>query len=286
MERRLRHVLYRCITTINIETGVSEMIHPSAILGKDVTLADRVTVGPYSIIDGKVTVGSDTIIESHVVIRGPCTIGSGNHFFQFSSIGEIPQDKKFQGEDTFLEIGNNNVFRECCTVNRGTVNGGGKTTVGSNNLFMNATHVAHDCIVGNHNIMSAYAALAGHVEVEDHVIFSGYAGAHQFIRFGSHAFLSAGSVATRDVLPYCLAYGLRARATGINLEGMKRHNFSDAKIREAKMAYRILYRQGLSLKNAVDELRAMASDSEIIEHIVRFIDQSSRGLIAVRKKTD
>lgn len=254
-------------------------IHPTAIIDPTAVLAADVTVGPYSIIGAGVEVGAGTVIGPHVVIQGPTRIGRENRIFQFASIGDIPQDKKFAGEDSRLDIGDRNVFRECCTVNRGTVTGALVTRIGHDNLFMAYTHVAHDCVVGSHCIMANYATLAGHVELDDWAILGGYAGVHQFCKIGAHAFLANNTAATRDVPPYVMAAGAPAEPKGINTEGLKRRGFDAEAIARIKNAYKVLYRSGLKLNEATEQLGALVFEQPELQLLVDFLPRVTRSLI-------
>jgi len=254
-------------------------IHPTAIVDASAELEATVTVGPYAVIGPRVVMGPGCRVGPHAVVLGPTRMGAGNEIWQFASIGDIPQDKKYGGEETFLEIGDRNRFRECATVNRGTVTGAGATRIGSDNLFMAYTHVAHDCIVGSHCVLANYAGLAGHVEIDDHVIFGGYAGAHQFCKIGAHAFLANNAVATRDVPPYVMLAGNPAVPHSVNVEGLKRRGYSAEQIRNVRSAYRILYRSGLKLAQALEQLGALASTQPETAVLVDFIARSTRSLV-------
>jgi UDP-N-acetylglucosamine acyltransferase len=254
-------------------------IHPTAIIDPKAELDTDVSVGPYSIIGAGVTVGAGTIIGPHAVILGPTRIGRDNRIFQFASIGDIPQDKKYGGEDSRLEIGDRNVFRECCTVNRGTVTGSLVTRIADDNLFMAYTHVAHDCVVGSHCIMANYATLAGHVELDDWAILGGYAGVHQFCKIGAHAFLANNAAATRDVPPYVMAAGAPAEPKGINAEGLKRRGFDAEAISRIKNAYKVLYRSGLKLTEATEQLQALVDSQPELRMLVDFLPRVTRSLI-------
>lgn len=254
-------------------------IHPTAIIAATARLADDVSVGAYTVIGDHVEIGAGTVIGPHAVINGPTKIGSNNRIFQFASIGDAPQDKKYNGEPTELIIGDRNVFRECCTINRGTVTGHGVTRIGSDNLFMAYSHVAHDCIVGNKCILSNAAGLAGHVEVDDWVILSAYAGVHQFCKIGAHAFLGNNAAATRDVPPYVMAVGSPAEPHSVNSEGLKRRGFTPEQIRNIRDAYRILYRSQLKLEDAVAQLSELAKTQPEIQLFVDFMPRSERSLI-------
>jgi UDP-N-acetylglucosamine acyltransferase len=255
------------------------VIHPTAIISPDAELAAGVAVGPYSIVGAGVRIGAGTSIASHVVIKGPATIGEGNRIFQFASIGDDPQDKKYAGEATRLEIGNGNTIREFCTINRGTVQAGGVTRVGSNNWLMSYTHIAHDCHVGDDVIMSNNATLAGHVHVENHAILSGFCAVHQFCRIGTHSFVGGLCGITRDVLPFMIVAGNPPEPRGINQEGLKRRGFTTEQMRNLKEAYRLLYRSGLRLVEAREQLGAMATDRPEVRAIVEFLDRSERSIV-------
>lgn len=254
-------------------------IDPRAAVSPKAELAADVVVGAYSVIGDGVTIGAGTWVGPHAVINGPTTIGEGNRIFQFASIGDAPQDLKYKGEPTRLVIGDRNVFREFTTMNRGTAQGGGVTTIGSDNLFMAYTHVAHDCVVGNKCVMANYATLGGHVHLGDWVIMGGYAGIHQFTKVGPHAFLGNNAAVTRDVPPYIMAVGSPAVPHSINSEGLKRRGFTEAQIRNLKNAYRVLYRSDLKLADAVVELKRRAETQPELQIFVDFIGESTRSLV-------
>ena len=254
-------------------------IDPRAIVSPKAELAADVTVGPYTVIGDDVRIGAGTWIGPHAVINGPTTIGAGNKIFQFASIGDAPQDLKYKGEPTRLEIGDRNVFREFTTMNRGTAQGGAVTVIGSDNLFMAFTHVAHDCRVGSRCVMANYATLAGHVELGDWVIMGGYSGTHQFTKIGAHAFIGNNAAVTRDVPPYVMAVGTPAVPHSINSEGLKRRGFSAEQIRNLKNAYRVLYRSDLKLADAVEELKSRAASQPELRIFVDFIGESTRSLV-------
>lgn len=256
-------------------------IHPTAIVDPAVELAPGVSVGPYSIIQGRVVIGPDTEIGPHVVIKEFTTIGARCRIFQFASLGEIPQDLKFHGEESQLIIGDDNTIREFATMHRGTAGGGGVTRVGNGNLFMAYTHVAHDCIVGNRVIMSNAATLGGHILVEDMAILGGLAAIHQFSRIGRHAFVGGASAVARDVPPYTIAYGNRAKVVGLNLVGLKRSGFSDATLQALKQAYEILFLSSLNMKEAVQKVRQEFLHIPEIQHLLEFIESTERGLVPV-----
>ena len=254
-------------------------IDSRAIVSPGAELGEGVTVGPFTVIEDGVKIGKGTWIGPHAVIKGPTTIGEGNKIFQFASIGDAPQDLTYKGEPTRLEIGDRNVFREFTTMNRGTVGGGGVTIIGSDNLFMAFTHVAHDCRVGNRIVMANYATLAGHVELGDWVIMGGYSGTHQFTKVGAHAFIGNNAAVTRDVPPYVMAVGTPAVPHSINSEGLKRRGFTPEQIRNLKNAYRVLYRSEKKLDDAVAELKVMAQTQPEIQPMIDFIAASNRSLV-------
>jgi UDP-N-acetylglucosamine acyltransferase len=255
------------------------VIHQTAIIDPTAVIADNVKIGPFSVIGPKVEIGEGTEIASHVVINGPTKIGKNNRIFQFASIGEEPQDKKFHGEDTLLEIGDNNLIRESVTINRGTVQGGGITRLGSNNWIMAYVHIAHDCIIGNDNIFANNASLAGHVIIDDFVILGGFTLISQFNYMGSHSFSAMGSVISRNVPPYILVSGHMAKPFGINVEGLRRRNFSDIQIKNIRQAYKVLYRSGLKLEEAELRIDAIEQESDEISLLADFLKKQEGGII-------
>ncbi|QBQ54727.1 acyl-ACP--UDP-N-acetylglucosamine O-acyltransferase [Nitrosococcus wardiae] len=255
------------------------MIDPRAVIDPGAELHETVTVGPYSIIGANVQIGAETWIGPHVVVRGPTRIGKKNKIYQFASIGDIPQDKKYGGEDTLLEIGNENVIREYTTINRGTVQGGGVTRVGHHNWIMAYVHIAHDCIVGHHTTFANNASLAGHVAIEDYVTLGGYALVAQYCSIGTYGFCSVASVVHKDVPPYVLVAGHMAKPVGINHIGLKRANFSEEVIRDLRHAYKLLYRQGLRFEDSVKELKRLAEKSSEVQIFLNFLENSTRGII-------
>ena len=255
------------------------MIDPRAIVSSDAQLAPDVVVGPFTVIGPGVVIGAGTWIGPHAVINGPTTLGRDCKVFQFASIGDAPQDKKYRGEPTRLEVGDRNVFREFCTINRGTVSGHGVTRIGDDNLFMAYSHVAHDCIVGNKCVMSNCTALAGHVEIGDWVILSGYAAIHQFCKVGAHAFLANNAAVTRDVPPYLMVAGSPAEPKGINSEGLKRRDFDAGQIANIKNAYRVLYRSGLTLAEATEQLKVLAATQPEVGAFVEFLGKVTRSVV-------
>ncbi|MSQ92262.1 MAG: acyl-ACP--UDP-N-acetylglucosamine O-acyltransferase [Gammaproteobacteria bacterium] len=255
------------------------MIDPRASIAPDAIISEGVAVGAYTIIGAGVRIGAGSWIGPHAVINGPTTLGCENKIFQFASIGDAPQDKKYNGEPTRLEVGDRNVFREFCSVNRGTAGGRGVTKIGDENLFMAYSHVAHDCIVGSNCVMSNCTALAGHVELGDWVILSGYAGIHQFCKVGSHSFLANNAAVTRDVPPYLLVAGTPAEPKGVNSEGLKRRGFGPQQITNIRNAYRLLYRSGLKLAAATEQLQALAADQPELLPFVQFLAVSERSIV-------
>ncbi|MEJ2525036.1 MAG: acyl-ACP--UDP-N-acetylglucosamine O-acyltransferase [Desulfuromonadales bacterium] len=254
------------------------MIHPTAIIHPGAELDDSVTVGAYSMIGEHVRIASGTTVAAHVVIEGWTEIGHDNQIFPFSSIGAAPQDLKYAGEKTFLKIGDRNRIREFTTLNRGTEEGGGQTKIGDDNLFMAYSHVAHDCIVQNHAIFANGATLAGHVEIESAAILGGLAAVHQFCRIGCHTMISGGAMVAQDIPPYTVAQGDRAKTIGLNLIGLKRRGFEDNTIRGIKQAYRLIFRSGLRLEEAIDQISAEIDATPELNHFVNFIKESRRGI--------
>ena len=255
------------------------MIDPRAIVSPEAEIAEDVAIGPFAVIGPGVKIGAGSWIGPHAVVNGPTTLGRENKVFQFASIGDAPQDRKYAGEPTQLIVGDRNVFREFCSINRGTAGGRAQTTIASDCLFMAYSHVAHDCIVGSHCIMSNCTALAGHVELGDWVILSGYAGIHQFCKVGSHAFLANNAAVTRDVPPFVLVAGSPAEPKGINSEGLKRRGYDAAQIANIKSAYRLFYRSKLKLAEAAEQLRALVPAQPEIAPFVDFLAASERSII-------
>jgi UDP-N-acetylglucosamine acyltransferase len=255
------------------------MIDPRAIVSPKARLAANVEVGPYTVIGDDVEIGEGTWVGPHAVINGPTSIGRDCRIFQFASIGDAPQDKKYRGEPTRLEVGDRNVFREFCTINRGTVGGHAVTRIGNDNLFMAYAHVAHDCVVGDKCVMANYSVLAGHVEIGDWVILAGYAGVHQFCKVGAHAFLGNNAAVTRDVPPYLLVSGTPAEPKGINSEGLKRRDFTPEQIANIKNAYRVLYRSGLKLAEAMEKLQELAQSQPEVQPFVDFLPRVTRSIV-------
>jgi UDP-N-acetylglucosamine acyltransferase len=255
------------------------VIDPHALVSPKAHLAADVTVGPFSIIGPGVEIGPRTVVGPHVVINGPTRIGAENQFFQFASIGDAPQDKKYKGEQTRLEIGDRNVFRESCTVNRGTAQGGGLTRIGNDNLFMAYSHVAHDCTIGNEVVFANCAALGGHVEIGDWVVLGGLTAVHQFVKIGPLAFLAGGAIVQRDVPPYIMVAGNPAQPHSVNTIGLKRRGFDEEQVRNVRNAYRILYRSDLKLVDAIARLDSLADTRSEIKAFVDFIRSATRSLV-------
>jgi UDP-N-acetylglucosamine acyltransferase len=255
------------------------MIDSRAVISPQAQLASDVEVGPFSVIGPHVEIGAGTWIGPHAVINGPTRIGRDNKIYQFASLGDAPQDKKYNGEPTRLEIGDRNVFRECSTVNRGTTHGEGVTRIGSDNLFMAYSHVAHDCQVGDKIVLSNVATLGGHVEVGDWVILGGLSAVHQFTKIGAHCFIANNAAVTRDVPPYVMAVGQPAEPHSVNSEGLKRRGFTAEQILNIRRAYRLLYRSGLKLKDAMEQLEKVAETQSEIKPFVEFIKRSSRSIV-------
>ncbi len=255
------------------------MIHSQAIVDPASTLADNVSVGPWSLIGPQVEIGAGTVIESHVVIKGPTRIGAGNHIYQFSSIGEGTPDQKYRGEPTRLTIGDNNIIRENVTIHRGTVQDRSLTSIGDSNLIMAYVHVGHDCAIGDHTVLVNNCALAGHVKVGDWAILSGYTLVHQFCQIGAHSFSGMGSVIGKDVPAYITVSGSPAQAKTINLEGLRRRGFSSEAIGELRRCFKILYRQGLTLDLALQRLQSMFHTAPEVQVLIDSIRASERGIV-------
>lgn len=255
------------------------MIDKTAIIHPTARIAPNVEIGPWTVIGEGVEIGEGTWIGPHVVISGPTRIGRDNKIFQFSSIGEVPQDKKFRGEETFLEIGDRNIIREFCTLNRGTAQDKSLTKIGNDNLFMAYVHIAHDCIVGNNTIFANNASLAGHVVVEDFVILGGFSGVFQECRVGTYSFSSMGSMIDKDVPPFVKVSGYYAKPYGLNVVGMKRRGFEADTMINLRRAYKTIYRKGLTVKQALIELERMSVECVEIKILIDFIQGSNRGIV-------
>ena len=255
------------------------MIHPTAIVDPGARLADDVEIGPWSIIGADVEIGAGTRIDSHVVIEGPTSIGRDNRFHAFGSIGGDPQDKKFAGERSRLEVGDRNTVREYCTLNRGTAHGGGVTRIGDDNWIMAYCHVAHDCVVGSHTVMANASTLAGHVEVGDYVTCGAFTVVHQFCKIGSHAFTAMGTVVFKDVPPFVTVAGNSAEPHGLNSEGLRRRGIDAETIRALRRAYKVIYRQALTLEQAQAELAESGNGCAEVGMLLEFLRASTRGIV-------
>lgn len=255
------------------------MIDPHAVIDPAARLAADVTVGPFSVIGAEVEIGAGSIIGPHVVIQGPTRIGKQNHIYQFASIGDAPQDKKYAGEPTGLEIGDGNTIREFCTINRGTIQDAGVTRIGNDNWIMAYVHIAHDCQVGDHTILANGVTLAGHVHVGDYAILGGFTKVHQFCHIGAHSFCGMDTGLNRDLPPYVMASGMPATPRGLNSEGLKRRGFTAEQLRAIKQAYRLLYRAGLKLEEAQAEIVQLAASAPEVQLFADFLRDSTRSII-------
>ncbi|HSC06402.1 MAG TPA: acyl-ACP--UDP-N-acetylglucosamine O-acyltransferase [Steroidobacteraceae bacterium] len=255
------------------------MIDPRAVIDPAAELAADVQVGPFTVIGPHVTIGSGCRIGPHAVILGPTQLGRNNQVFQFASLGDAPQDKKYKGEPTRLEIGDGNTFREYCTVNRGTTHDLGVTRIGSDNWFMAYTHVAHDCQIGDHCILANFATLGGHVELGDWVIMAGFSGVHQFCKIGAHCFVANNAAVTRDVPPYLMVTGQPAEPHSVNAEGLKRRGFTPEQIRNIRGGYKVLYRSGLKLAEATEQLHKLAAEQPELKPFVEFLATTTRSIV-------
>ena len=254
-------------------------IHPTAVIAPEAELGEDVAVGAFAVIGAGVRLGDRTRIGPHVVIEGPTRLGADNQVFPYASIGSAPQDKKYKGEPTRLEIGDRNVIRECVTINRGTVQDQGVTRIGDDNLFMAYAHVAHDCVIANHCILANNATLGGHVHLADWVIMGGLSGVHQFCKVGAHAFIANNAAVTRDVPPYVMAVGQPAAAHSVNAEGLKRRGFTAEQVRNIRNAFRLLYRSGLKLADAEAQLAVLAQEQPELRLLAEFLPQSTRSIV-------
>lgn len=256
------------------------MIHKTAIISEKAIIGSNVSIGAYSIIGDNVEIGDGTIIANHVLIEGPTKVGRDNKIFSFNAIGGDPQDKKYNNELTSLEIGDKNTIREYCTINRGTSQDKNKTSIGNNNWIMAYVHIAHDCVIGNNAIFANNATLAGHVEVGDWAIFGGFTGAHQFTKIGAHSFIGMNTLTTKDIPAYIMAEGQPIRPRGVNIEGLKRRDFTSGQIKNIKNAYRILYRKDLKLSSSITEIEVLSKDQPELKILLDSLQLSSeRGII-------
>jgi len=261
--------------------SLQKNIHPTAIIHEKANIACNVSIGPYSVIGSNVSIGQDTVIGNNVTITGNTSIGSNNKIFHSSSIGEAPQDKKYNDEDTKLIIGNNNTIREFCTINRGTIQDKGETFIGHNNWIMAYVHIAHDCIINNDCILANASNIAGHVEIDDFAILGGFTGVHQFCKIGAHVITAVGTIVYKDIPPYIIAASAdsHTRPNGINIEGLRRRGFSKEAINGIKKGYKIIYREGNSIDEAVNQLKVLAEDVTETHLYIDFISKSQRGLV-------
>ncbi len=250
-----------------------------AVVDSSARIGNEVSIGPFSVIGPQVEIDDGTWIGPHVVINGPTRIGKDNRIFQFASVGEIPQDKKFHGENSSLEIGDRNTIREFATINRGTSDGGGVTRIGNDNWLMAYIHIAHDCVVGNNTIFANSASIAGHVRIDDHVILGGFTLVHQFCSIGQHAFTGMGSAISKDVPPFLMVNGNPAAPHGLNNEGIKRRNFTKETQQALRDAYKLIYRAGLTLEEAKIQLKQLAYAHPEVKLMLDFIEEAKRGII-------
>ncbi|MCL6416373.1 acyl-ACP--UDP-N-acetylglucosamine O-acyltransferase [Aestuariirhabdus sp. Z084] len=257
----------------------SAKIHESAIVDSSAIIGANVEIGPWTLVGPEVEIGEGSVLHSHVVVKGPTTLGRNNEIFQFASIGEDCQDKKYSGEPTRLVVGDNNVFRESCTIHRGTVQDESLTLIGSDNLFMAYTHVGHDCVIGNGCILANYAGIAGHVHIGDGAILSAMSGVHQFCRVGSYSMCAAGAIVLKDVPAFVMVSGHPAKANGMNFEGMKRRGYSKPLMQSLRKAYKKTYREGLTLDVALGELQAIESPEPELQLFIDSLKTSTRGIV-------
>lgn len=255
------------------------MIDPRAIVDPSAKIGANVSIGPWSIIGPDVVIGDDCIIESHVIVKGPTVIGRGNHIYQFSSVGEDTPDLKYNGEETRLVIGDNNIIRECVTIHRGTVQDRSETTIGNDNLLMAYVHVGHDSVIGNHCILVNNAALAGHVHIDDWAILGGYTLVHQFCSVGAHCFTGMGCGIGKDVPAFVMVAGNPAEAKSINSEGLRRRGFDKAQIATIHKAFKLVYRRNLTVSEALQELAPLAQECEPVNLLIQSLENSSRGIV-------
>ncbi|MBN48107.1 MAG: acyl-[acyl-carrier-protein]--UDP-N-acetylglucosamine O-acyltransferase [Spongiibacteraceae bacterium] len=255
------------------------MIDPRAIIDPSATIGDNVEIGPWTIVGPNVDIGDNCVVASHVVLKGPTRMGKGNKIYQFSTVGDDTPDLKYQGEETTLVIGDNNVIREGVTIHRGTVQDRGETTIGNNNLFMAYSHVGHDSVIGNHCILVNNSALAGHVVLGDWTILSGYALVHQYCKLGAHSFMGMGAAVGKDIPAFVTVTGNPGEPKGVNVEGLKRRGFSTEAIADIRRAYKLLYRQGLTVDDALSRMTELVERSPEVAVFVESVRQSARGIV-------
>ncbi len=260
------------------------MISSSAIIDPTAKISEGVSIGPYTVIGANVEIGENCCIGSHITINGPTKLGKNNKIYQFASIGEDPQDMKFHNEETFLEIGDGNVIREFCTINRGTGSGGGLTKIGNNNWIMAYVHIAHDCIVGNHNIFANGASLAGHVIVDNYIVLGGFTLVTQFCKLGSYSFFAATCHVIKDIPPFIKVSGPVTIPRSINVEGLRRHGFDASELSQLKKAYRILFRSDLNTSTALQRIKDELESTSSIQQLIQFIENSERGILRAQKR--
>jgi len=256
---------------------VTTEVHPTAIVSADAELGTGVTIGPYAVVGPGVRLGRGTSVGAHAQVQGPSTIGDENRIFSFAVVGFDPQDLKYRGEASRLVVGHRNIFREFCTIHRGTAGGKGETVIGDDNLFMAYSHVAHDCRIGSHTILANYVGLAGHIDVEDWAFLGAYVGCHQFIRIGTHAYIGAFTVIRQDVLPFCKTDGREAKTYGVNTVGLTRRGFSAERVQALEKAYRLLVRSRLNTSQALERIGEELAGQPDVESLVAFIRTSQRG---------
>lgn len=254
------------------------MIHPTAIIDPSARIADDVTIGPYAVIGPDVVIGEGTEIGPHTVVKGPTVIGKRNRIFQFASVGEECQDLKYKGEPTRLIIGDDNTIREFTTLQRGTIQDAEETRIGSHCLFMAYSHVAHDCIIGNHVILANSAQVAGHCVIDDHAILGGNTGVHQFCQIGTHAFVGAGSTVLKDIPAFVTMQGYPASPHGINVEGLKRRGYSREAIKTLRLAYKVVYREGKTVREALAELQPLTEQQPELQIFIDSVERARRGI--------
>ncbi len=260
------------------KTFISTRIHSTAIVHPGAKIASKVEIGPYSIIGENVEIGEGSVIGNHVTITGHTIIGRDNIVFHYCSLGEVPQDKKYNNEPTLLKIGDRNTIREFCTFNCGTVQDKSETYIGNDNWIMAYVHIAHDCVLGNHLILANNSSLAGHVEIDDYAILGGFTLIHQYCKIGAHSITAVGSVIFKDISPFIIAAGYNAKHNGVNVEGLKRREFTVKDIATIKKAYKVIYRDGNTIAEATTILQKMIDESSFIEYYLDFINKTSRGI--------